>query len=528
VEAVTEQAQGQATAATPPGHALKVLVVDDTATNRQILRVFLTKLGYLVDLAEDGAQAVDRFQSWQPDIVLMDVMMPVMDGYEAARAIKKMCGDRWVPIVFVSALDKEENLVMGLDAGGDDYLHKPVSFVVLHAKLRSLERSIHTQRALDESRRRTQAISDNVVDAIVTIDEQGVIQTVNAATSRIFGYAPDEMLGREVGMLMPEDYRGAHAAQMARYLSGGPPHIVGKGARGVEGLRKDGSVFPLDVGIAELRFEGRRLFVGILRDVTAARAAEQRLRENAERLQRYHDAQEEENTLAQHIMERQMSRPGLADPSIRHWIAPAANFSGDIIAVARTPDHRLFVLLADATGHGLAAAISVLPVLTMFYGLVEQDYPLGYIVMEINRQLCATMPSGRFVAASLLCLDEDKRFAQLWQGGMPPLLLLDGQGNTKTCFSARHLPLGIIDFDEDMAEMTEVELQPGEQFALFSDGLVEATDAGGAQFGLNRLCEVLAKAPSAQRIDAVRNAIYAHAGVGPLHDDVSLLLVGGA
>ncbi|HET7797541.1 MAG TPA: SpoIIE family protein phosphatase, partial [Nevskia sp.] len=366
----TPAAKTGAAAAAPDGHALKVLVVDDTATNRQILRVFLSKLGYRVELAEDGAQAVEQFTAWNPDIVLMDVMMPVMDGYEAARIIKKICGDRWVPIVFVSALDKEENLVMGLDAGGDDYLHKPVSFVVLHAKLRSLERSIRTQQALEENRKQ--------------------------------------------------------------------------------------------------------------------------LRENAMRLQRYHDAQEEENTLAQHIIERQMSRPGLADTSVRHWIAPAANFSGDIIAVARAPDHRLYVLLADATGHGLAAAISVLPVLTMFYDFVERGYPLDYIVTELNRQLCTTMPSGRFVAASLLWLDEETGRAHLWQGGMPDILLLDAQGAVKARFPAQQLPLGIVEFDEEAAVIPDIKLQPGEQFALFSDGLIEAADAAGVQFGMGRLCEALA------------------------------------
>lgn len=505
---------------------LKVLVVDDTATNRQILRVFLSKLGYRVELAADGAEAVERFLVDSPDIVLMDVMMPVMDGYEAARIIKNMCGDRWVPVVFVSALDKEENLVMGLDAGGDDYLHKPVSFVVLHAKLRSLERAIRTQRALDENRRRTQAISDNVIDGIITIDEQGLIQTVNAATSKIFGYTADEMVGQDVRMLMPEKYRAEHAGQMAGYLSGAPAHLVGKGARAVEGQRKSGDVFPLDVGITELRFEGRRLFVGILRDVTEERAAEQRLRENAMRLQRYHDAQEEENALAQHIMERQMSRPGLQDPSVQHWLAPAANFSGDVIAAGRGPDGSLYVLLADATGHGLAAAISVLPVLTLFYGFVERGYPLDYIVAELNRQLCATMPSGRFVAASLLWLDEGKGRAHLWQGGMPEVLLLDADGGVKSCFAALELPLGIVDFDEENAVVSDIELAPGDQFVLFSDGLIEAADGDGNQFGVERLREVLAKSPSGQRVEAIRRAVYAHAGIGPLSDDVSLLVVG--
>ena len=519
-------AQGQAGIPAQDPETLKVLVVDDTATNRQILQVFLKKLGFQVDVAVDGAQAVERFVAGNPDLVLMDVMMPVMDGYEATRRIKEICGDRWVPVVFLSALDKEENLVMGLDAGGDDYLHKPVNFVVLDAKLRSLKRAIRMQRALDENRRRTQAISDNVIDGIVTIDERGVIQTVNAATTRIFGYAAEEMLGRDIAMLMPDSFRGAHRGQMARYVAGGPARLVGKGARAVEGLRKNGTGFPLDVGITELSFEGRRLFVGIVRDVTEERAAEQLLRENATRLQQYHDAQEEENALAQRIMERQMSRAGLADAAVQHWLAPAANFSGDAIAAARAPDDSLYLLLADATGHGLAAAISVLPVLTMFYDFVERGYPLDYIVAELNRQLCSTMPSGRFVAASLLWLNEETRRAQLWQGGMPDVLQLDAQGGVRARFSARQLPLGIVEFDEESAGITEIELQPGEQFVLFSDGLIEATDTAGHQFGLARLQEVLAKAPTAQRLDAVRAGVYAHTGIGQFHDDISLLLVG--
>jgi len=507
---------------------LKVLVVDDTATNRQILQVFLRKLGLRVDVAADGAEAVERFKSGAPDLVLMDVMMPVMDGFEATRRIKQLCGDRWVPVVFLSALDKEENLVTGLDAGGDDYLHKPVSFVVLDAKLRSLTRSIRTQRALDENRRRTQAIADNVLDAIITIDESGVIQSINAAAVRIFGYEADEIVGRDVSVLMPDPYRGAHGTYIRNYLAGHGSGLIGTSRRAVEGLRKNGQGFPLEVGVSELSFEGRRLFVGILRDITQERAAAEQLRRNAERLQRYHDAQEEENALAQKIVERQMSRPGLSDPSISHWIMPAANFSGDVIAAARAPEgERLYVLLGDATGHGLAAAISVLPVLTVFYGHVELGYPLGYLVMELNRQLRATMPSGRFVAASLLCIDEASRTAELWQGGMPDVLLVDASGELKQRLPAQHLPLGIIDFDEDMARLTTIQLAPGDQFALFSDGLIEAADPDGEPFGLERVAEVMKRAPPAERLHALRTALDAHTGIGQFHDDISLLLVGG-
>jgi len=165
-----------------------ILVVDDTATNRQILAVFLKKLGHKVELAEDGAQAVGLFSSKAYDLVIMDVMMPVMDGYEATRRIKAMCGDRWVPVIFLSALDKDENLVTGLEAGGDDYLPKPVNFVVLEAKLRSLSRALALRRELEDERRFSQAVTNNLVDAIITIGDHGMIESVNPACCQIFGY----------------------------------------------------------------------------------------------------------------------------------------------------------------------------------------------------------------------------------------------------------------------------------------------------------------------------------------------------
>ena len=110
---------------------MKVLAVDDNRTNLHILQVFLKKLGHEVILAENGEEAVKKFESESPDLVLLDIMMPVMDGFEAARKIKGMTRDRWTPVIFLSALNRDENLVEGLDAGADDYLTKPINFLSL-------------------------------------------------------------------------------------------------------------------------------------------------------------------------------------------------------------------------------------------------------------------------------------------------------------------------------------------------------------------------------------------------------------
>ncbi len=374
---------------------LQVLVVDDTATNRQILQVFLGKLGYDVAFAVDGAQAVEKFPAVQPDLVLMDVMMPVMDGFEATRRIKRLCGNHWVPVVFLSALDNEENLVAGLDAGGDDYLFKPVSFTVLDAKLRSLARTLRMQRALEDARRS---------------------------------------------------------------------------------------------------------------------------------LQRYRDRQEAENVLAHDVMLRQMVREGGNDPRVHQWLAPAANFSGDIVVAATSPDGCLYAMLADATGHGLSAAISALPVLSVFHGTVKRGLPLGTIVGEINRHLRATLPGGRFVAATLLRIDGTCGRAEAWVGGMPELLHLGADGRPLRTLASNQLPLGVVEGDAAMAVTETIQCEPGSQFVMYSDGLVEAADAAGAAFGSGRLEAALA-APAAGRLDAVRGALTRHLGAARPHDDVSMMLV---
>ncbi len=502
------------------------MVVDDTATNRQILAVFLKKLGHVVELAEDGAQAVALFSSKPFDLVIMDVMMPVMDGYEATRRIKAICGERWVPVIFLSALDKDENLVTGLDAGGDDYLPKPVNFVVLEAKLRSLSRAIALRRELEESRAFSQAITDNLVDAIVIINEHGLIEAVNPACCRIFGFPESEMLGRNVSILMPEPWRSTHDGYMARYLSGGIPRIIGMSSRELEGVHKDGSVFPISLSVSEFRDKGRRMFVGALRDITQQKRAEQTLRENAATLQVYHDDREAENHLAAEILDQLMRRPGLIDPSLHYWMSPATNFSGDIVAAARANDGRYYVLLADATGHGLAAAISVLPVLTLFYDIVEFGLPLGRVIAKINSQLRVALPVGRFVCCSCLCIDARQAHTELWLGGMPAALLIDGNGKIVREIASAHLPLGIDDFDWRKSATESLPPQPaGSQLLLMSDGLTEARNAAGEEFGMARLQAALAGVSPAQRISALQDAVHQHLGELAPHDDVTVVLV---
>lgn len=496
---------------------MKVLAVDDNRTNLHILQVFLKKLGHQVILAENGEEAVRCFQTEAPDLILLDIMMPIMDGFEAARRIKASTQERWTPIIFLSALNRDENLVEGLEAGGDDYLTKPINFVVLEAKLRSMQHSLALQQASIDALRRVQAISDNVIDALITIDVNGTIATVNRATEHIFGWETKEMIGQNVTMLMPEPYRSEHDTYLENYLSGKPPKIIDQ-TREVSGRRKDGAHFPINLGVTEITLDGNRMFVGIIRDISVQKLAEQKL-------QNYYDQTQSEQQLALRLMDMQLRRPGLDDPRLRYKVIAAENFSGDIVAASRSPEGRFYALLADATGHGLAAAISVLPVLAIFYRLTRRNHPVREIIAELNQQLKESMPVGRFVATTLVCLDEVTKTGEIWVGGTPSAFLFNRWGKSTQEFLSINLPLGIVDNKILSSTPVSFTWENESQLALCSDGLLEATDTNGFQFGIEGLMAATENSSPENRFMKIEAALEKHLMDTVAADDVSLMII---
>uniref|UniRef100_UPI0026109E29 PAS domain S-box protein n=1 Tax=Ferrovum sp. TaxID=2609467 RepID=UPI0026109E29 len=141
---------------------------------------------------------------------------------------------------------------------------------------RDVSREYATQAALRDSATRIQAILNTVADVIITIDERGIVETVNLAARSLFGYDVAEIVGQNIRMLMPEPYRSHHDGYIGRYLATGEAHIIGTG-REVVGRRKDGSVFPMYLAVSEMQLEGERHFIGVVHDITERKQAEQKL-----------------------------------------------------------------------------------------------------------------------------------------------------------------------------------------------------------------------------------------------------------
>jgi two-component system sensor kinase FixL len=139
-------------------------------------------------------------------------------------------------------------------------------------------RAVSTTENLQAREAHLRSILDTIPDAMIVIDEQGLMQSFSSAAERLFGHSADEVLGQNVKMLMPPPYREAHDGYLMRYLSTGERRIIGIG-RLVVGERKDGSTFPMELAVGEMRSGNQRFFTGFIRDLTERQQTEARLQE---------------------------------------------------------------------------------------------------------------------------------------------------------------------------------------------------------------------------------------------------------
>lgn len=133
-------------------------------------------------------------------------------------------------------------------------------------------------KALTAEAKRLEAIINTATDGIITIDDKGIIETINPAAAKLFAYEPSQIMGKKINVLMPAPYRAEHDGYMHNYHRTGRAKIIGIG-REVEGLRSDGTVFPFRLAVSEMNIDGERMYTGVVHDLSDIKAAEQRIME---------------------------------------------------------------------------------------------------------------------------------------------------------------------------------------------------------------------------------------------------------
>ena len=271
-----------------------VLVVNDRYGQRIATRAMLAPLGLVVVEADSGRAALRAVLRQSFALILMDVRMPTMDGYETAGLIRQRKQTSRTPIMFVTAHAREDHEMLAAYASGAvDFIFTPIVPDVLRAKVsvfvdlflqsqelhlqsrelqRSLESIITLNAALRDSEASTQAVLDNVADGILTTGETGVIESFNRSAQALFGYREDEAIGQPLAFVIAP----AHRAEFCELVttSRGLLTETGTQAETTEtlGCRQDGSTFAMEVEHGELKLGDRKLTLAFVRDVSERKA----------------------------------------------------------------------------------------------------------------------------------------------------------------------------------------------------------------------------------------------------------------
>lgn len=219
-----------------------------------------------------------------------------------------------------------------------------------------------------------------------------------------------------------------------------------------------------------------------------------------------------EEAMARFTYEFYLRRTHTVTEGVYQYMVTPNAFSGDLLLSARSPEGRTVIMLADAMGHDLTAAITLVPVISIFQRMVSKGFRLSHILLELNQRLLEDTPGDSFVAATLFELVPQKGKVYIWNGGMPPVLEINGSGEVVHEYPSRHMALGILPSSHFSTDAQVTELWSGNWMMSFSDGLTEQMDEHGRLFGLDAIRSCLQPEPGASlkylkaRLDEWRGA----------------------
>jgi len=258
---------------------ITILAVDDKLENLKILINYLKDSGYGLMVAKSGEEALENIDRIIPDIILLDVLMPGINGFETCQRIKKKKTTRDIPVIFMTALTETVDKVKGFKVGAADYLTKPLQHeevlarVKAHLSIRKFQQQLQEQNALlkkqkrelNESEARFRRLSEATFEGIL-IHDQGCIVDGNEALEKMFGYQRAEVVRKNILEFLTPRYRDI-ALNYMKTKEECPCEV--------EGIKKEGIVFPIEIQAKTMPYQGRDLRVVVIRDLTWRKKMEQ-------------------------------------------------------------------------------------------------------------------------------------------------------------------------------------------------------------------------------------------------------------
>jgi len=247
-----------------------ILIVDDAPDNLGVLHAMMLRQGYHTFVAATGDRALDIAQRVKPDLILLDIVMPGIDGLETCRRLKAHPATARIPVIFMSARGETEDIVAGFDTGAADYIPKPLRLEEVCARVRAHLRLRSSSETQTEQADRLRMIVNSMDQGLLIVERCGRVQYANPACDRYLGYAPDELVGRSLQELLD----GAEPGRCEGF------DATSYGTREVSIRHRDGGLRAMDLTMTPMH-AADGLFVALLHDITHHKRSEDALQRAA-------------------------------------------------------------------------------------------------------------------------------------------------------------------------------------------------------------------------------------------------------
>ncbi|HMW02837.1 MAG TPA: response regulator, partial [Acidobacteriota bacterium] len=244
-----------------PSSAPLILIVEDDNSIRFMLKSFLKREGYGVLEARHGQEALETFEAHRPDMVLLDLMMPVLDGFQTCSRLRQIPGGEQIPVLIITTMNDQQAIDDAFAVGATDFITKPFNYTVLQKRIRYLLQASQVENALNTTEARMESLVRYALDAIITFDQHKNIDGFNPAAERIFGYSAADIIGQSIDVIMP----------IGTFLDEGAKLLQGE----TSGVRKNGETVPVEFSLSEFVANHQLGFTVIVRDITKRKRAEE-------------------------------------------------------------------------------------------------------------------------------------------------------------------------------------------------------------------------------------------------------------
>lgn len=530
-----------------------ILIVDDEVRNIRVMEGILAPYEYDLLTADNGQDGLDKAFKNLPDLVLLDVMMPGLSGFDVCSRLKTDETTQFIPIVLVTALDDRNSRVTGIEAGADDFITKPVDATELRARVKSLLRikKLHDQLQIrNRALERLESMRQTLVDMIIhdfTSPTDGVISHVHQVASHL----KRVMQCRSVAIFLQSPRDGsfriaAHIddaqVELDKIRLSSDSSIISKmhqkgllTSNDLDDSEKD-HLASLDcVYLAPMKLHD--ILLGLISlgpsvDQTTYSTQDVKFLETVctqvaigiehVRLREQHDEADTALDIQRRLIPSDM--PVIQGYEMIGAWQPARAVSGDYFDIMPFSERAFGVLIADVVGKGMPAALLMSNVQAAVKSVAVEHMPPNELCRHVNRVMCDNIDDGKFVTFFYGLLDVEGRKLVYTNAGHNQPILIRADGRLERLETGGTV-LGIM--EDGLYQQGEVLLYPNDRIVMYTDGVTEIRNEADEEYGEDRLMELLLAHRSLDAVSMNRKVLeeITDFGSGEVQDDVTLLVL---